>query len=141
MEYRSDTVNSNTVNSKFHLIRILYEVSVNIFSIISGLKCTVNSNFHLIRSKTLPTNDSELTVPNLYTYPNPICIENSVSCHVLLQALQVAEFSINLVQRGENLSFLSRVVASSFNLLCFAMNREINWKKLQLHLTRIDSEN
>ena len=30
------------------------------------LKCTVNSNFHLIRSKTLPTNDFELTVPNLY---------------------------------------------------------------------------
>ena len=28
---------------------------------------TVNSNFHLIRSKTLPTNDFELTVPDLYT--------------------------------------------------------------------------
>ena len=29
-------------------------------------KCTVNSNFHLIGSKTLLTNDFELTVPNLY---------------------------------------------------------------------------
>ena len=37
--YRSDTVNSNTVNSN-----------------------TVNSKFHLIRSKTVPTNDFELTV-------------------------------------------------------------------------------
>ena len=36
--YRSDTVNSNTVNSKFDFIR----------------------------SKTLPTNDFELTVPDLY---------------------------------------------------------------------------
>ena len=59
-------VNSNTVNSKFHLIRIFNKVSVNIFSIISCLKYTVNSNFHLIRSKTMPTNDFELTVPDLY---------------------------------------------------------------------------
>ena len=64
--YRSGTVNSNTVNSKIHLIRIFYQVSVNIFFIISCLKCTVNSNFHLIRSKTLPRNDFELTVPDLY---------------------------------------------------------------------------
>ena len=66
--YRSGTVNSNTVNSKFNLIQIFYEVSVNIFSIISCLKCTVNSNFHLIQSKTLPTNDFELTVPDLYNF-------------------------------------------------------------------------
>ena len=64
--YRSGTVNSNTVNSKFHFIQSFYEASVNIFSIISCLKCTVNSNFHLIRSKTLPMNDFELTVPDLY---------------------------------------------------------------------------
>ena len=32
--YRLGTFNSNKVNSKFHLIRIFYEVSVNIFSII-----------------------------------------------------------------------------------------------------------
>ena len=64
--YRSGTVNSNTVNSKFHLIRIIYEISVNIFSIISCSKCTVNSNFYLIQSKTLPANDFELTVSNLY---------------------------------------------------------------------------
>ena len=38
LSYRSGTVNSNTVNS----------------------------NFHLIRSKTLPTNDFELSVPDLY---------------------------------------------------------------------------
>ena len=63
--YRSGTVNSNTVNSNFHLIQIFYEVSVNIFSVISCLKCTVNSNFYLIRSKTLPTNTFELTVPDL----------------------------------------------------------------------------
>ena len=35
VSYRSGTVKSNTVNSKFHPIRIFYEVSVNIFSIIS----------------------------------------------------------------------------------------------------------
>ena len=64
--YRSHTVNSNTVNSKFHLIQSFYEVFVNIFSIISCLKFTVNLNFHLIQSKTLPTNDLELTVPDLY---------------------------------------------------------------------------
>ena len=29
----------------------------------------VNSKFHLFRSKTLPTNDFELTVPNLYFDP------------------------------------------------------------------------
>ena len=29
--YRLGTVNSNTVISKFHLIRIFYEVSVNFF--------------------------------------------------------------------------------------------------------------
>ena len=51
---------------KFHLIRIFHEVSVNIFSIISCLKCTVNSNFHLIRRKFLPTNHFELTVADLY---------------------------------------------------------------------------
>ena len=32
---------------------------------ISFLKSTVNSNFHLIQSKTLLTNDFELTFPNL----------------------------------------------------------------------------
>ena len=53
------------VNSKFRLVQIFYEVSVNIFAIISCLKCTVNSNFPLIQSKTLPTNDFELTVPEL----------------------------------------------------------------------------
>ena len=40
-------------------------------NIISCLKCTVNSNFHLIRSKTLPTNDFELTVPDLYYSVDP----------------------------------------------------------------------
>ena len=64
--YRSGTVNSNTVSSKFHLIRSYYEIFFYHFSNISCLKCTVNSNFHLIRSKTLLTNDFELTVPNLY---------------------------------------------------------------------------
>ena len=66
MKYRSGTVNSNTVNSKFHLIRSYREILFYHFPNISCLKCTVNSNFHLIRSKTLPTNDFELTVPNLY---------------------------------------------------------------------------
>ena len=65
-KYRSGTVNSNTVNSKFHLIRSYCEIFFYHFPNISCLKCTVNSNFHLIRSKTLPTNDFELTVPNLY---------------------------------------------------------------------------
>ena len=43
------------------------------FPNISCLKCTVNSNFHLIRSKTLLTNDFELTVPNLYLYRKIWC--------------------------------------------------------------------
>ena len=63
--YRSGTVNSNTVNSKFHLIRSYCEIFFYHIPNISCLKCTVNSNFHLIRSKTLLTNDFELTVPNL----------------------------------------------------------------------------
>ena len=67
--YRSGTVNSNTVNSKFHLIRSYCEIFVYNCPNISCLKCTVNSNFHLIRSKTLPTNDFELTVPDLYVDP------------------------------------------------------------------------
>ena len=63
--YRSGTVNSNTVNSKFHLIRSYFEIFFYHFPNISCFKCTVNSNFHLIRSKTLLTNDFELTVPDL----------------------------------------------------------------------------
>ena len=64
-QYRSGTVNSNTVNSKFHLIRSYCEIFFYNFPNIPCLKYTVNSNFHLIRSKTLPTNDFELTVPDL----------------------------------------------------------------------------
>ena len=63
--YRSGTVNSNTVNSKFRLIRSYCEIFFYNFPNIPCLKYTVNSNFHLIRSKTLPTNDFELTVPDL----------------------------------------------------------------------------
>ena len=66
--YRSGTVNSNTVNSKFHLIRSYCEIFFYHFPNISCLKCTVNSNFRLIRSKTLLTNDFELTIPNLYSF-------------------------------------------------------------------------
>ena len=65
MSYRSGTVNSNTVNSKFHLIRSYCEIFFYNFPNIPCLKYTVNSNFHLIRSKTLPMNDFELTVPDL----------------------------------------------------------------------------
>ena len=64
--YRPGTVNSNTVNSKFHLIRSYCEIFFCNFPNIPCLKYTVNSNFHLIRSKTLLMNDFELTVPNLY---------------------------------------------------------------------------
>ena len=46
--YRSGTVNSNMVNSKFHLIRSYCEIFLYHFPNISCLKCTVNSNFHLI---------------------------------------------------------------------------------------------
>ena len=46
--YRSGMVNSNTVNSKFHLIRSYYEIFFYHFPNIPCLKCTVNSNFHLI---------------------------------------------------------------------------------------------
>ena len=42
-----------------------FEVSVKCFPIISCLKCMVNSYFHLFRRKSLPTNDFELTVPDL----------------------------------------------------------------------------
>ena len=59
-------VNSNTVNSKFHLIRSYCEIFVYNCPNISCLKYTDSSNFHLIRSKTLPMNDFELTVPDLY---------------------------------------------------------------------------
>ena len=65
-DYRSGTVNSNTVNSKFHLIRSYCEIFFYHFPNISCLKCTVNSNFHLIQSKILLTKDFKLTVPNLY---------------------------------------------------------------------------
>ena len=41
--YRSGTVNSNTVNSKFHLIRSYWEYLATILSF-SCLKCMVNSN-------------------------------------------------------------------------------------------------
>ena len=66
VNYRSGTVNSNMVNSKFHLIRSYCEIFVYNCPNISSLKCTVNSNFHLIQSKTLPMNDFKLTVPDLY---------------------------------------------------------------------------
>ena len=66
-KYRSGTVNSNTVNSKFHLIRSYCEIFFCHFSNISCLKCTVNSDVHLIRSKTLLKNNFELTVTNLYS--------------------------------------------------------------------------
>ena len=65
MYYRPGTVNSNTVNSNFHLIRSYCEIFFYHVPTISCLKCTVNSNFHLIRSKTLLTNDFELTIPDL----------------------------------------------------------------------------
>ena len=68
--YRSGTVISNMVNSNFHLIRSYCEIFFYHFPNISCLKCTVNSNFHLIWSKTLLTNDFQLTVPNLYTQGN-----------------------------------------------------------------------
>ena len=67
-QYRSGTVNSNMVNSKFRLIRSYCEIFFYNFPNIPCLKCTVNLNFHLIRSKTLPMNDFELTVPDLYRY-------------------------------------------------------------------------
>ena len=67
-EYRSGRVNSNTVNSKFHLIRSYCEIFFYHFPNTSCLKYTVNLNFHLIRSKTLLTNDFELTVPDLYKF-------------------------------------------------------------------------
>ena len=51
--HRSGTVNSNTVNLKFHLIWSYCEIFFYNFPNISCLKCTVNSNFHLIRSKNL----------------------------------------------------------------------------------------
>ena len=63
--YRSGTVNSNTVNLKFHFIRSFCTMFSYCFPIISCLKCMVNSYFGLFRRKSLPTNDFELTVPDL----------------------------------------------------------------------------
>ena len=74
--YRSGTVNSNMVNSKFHLIWSYYEIFFYHFPNIPCLKCTVNSNFHLIRSKTLPTNDFKLTVPDLYHTTNKMILSD-----------------------------------------------------------------
>ena len=42
--YRSGTVNSNTVNSEFHLIQIFGQIFFSHILIILWLKCTVNSN-------------------------------------------------------------------------------------------------
>ena len=56
-EYRSGTVNSNMVNSKFHLIRRYCEIFLYNSANIPCLKYTVNSNFHLIQSKTLQMNN------------------------------------------------------------------------------------
>ena len=64
-KYRSGTVNSNTVNSKFHFIRTFCEMFSYHFPIIWCLKRMVNSYFHLFRRKSLPTKNFELTVPNL----------------------------------------------------------------------------
>ena len=74
LRYRSGTVNSNTVNSKFHVIRSHCEIFFDHFPNISCLKCTVNLNFHFIRSKTLLTKDFELTVPDLY------CLSSFILC-------------------------------------------------------------
>ena len=81
-KYRSGMVNSNTVNSKFYLIRSYCEICFYDFPNIPCLKCTVNSNFHLIRSKTLLTNDFELTVPDLYSFLNNEWVWFSVCVYV-----------------------------------------------------------
>ena len=65
-KYRSGMVNSNTVNSKFHLNRSFCEMFSYDFPNISCLKCTVNLYLCLLRRKSLPMNDFELTVPDLY---------------------------------------------------------------------------
>ena len=75
--YNTTKIQYNTGRTRLirtKLIRnsTLFKVSVKCFPIISCLKCTVNSNtvnsnFHLIQSKSLPTNDFELTVPDQYT--------------------------------------------------------------------------
>ena len=86
MIYRSGTVNSNTVNSKFHLIRSYYEIFFYHFPNISCLKCTVNSNFHLIQIKTLLTNDFELTVPNLYFILHALDLWRKMQCLRIMQS-------------------------------------------------------
>ena len=65
----TDTCNSNTVNLQYHFIGSFREMFSYHFPIVSCLKCTVNSidsYFHLLRRKSLPTNDFELTVQDLY---------------------------------------------------------------------------
>ena len=68
LENRLGRVNSNTVNLKFHLIRSYCEIFFYNFPNIPCLNYTVNPNFHLIRSKTLLTNDFELTVSDLHIF-------------------------------------------------------------------------
>ena len=94
LSYRSGTVNSNTVNSKFHLIRSYYEIFFYHFPNIPCLKYTVNSNFHLIRGKTLPTNDLELTVPDLYCSASccGFCVHLDANFQQNFRAILVIEF-------------------------------------------------
>ena len=66
--YRSGKVISGTVNSNFHFIQSFCEMFSYHFPFISCLKCAVYSYFHLFRWKSLPTNDFELTVPDLYLF-------------------------------------------------------------------------
>ena len=54
--YRSDTVNSNTVNSKFHFVRSFCEMFSYHFMF--------NFYFHLFQRKSLPMKDFELIVPD-----------------------------------------------------------------------------
>ena len=56
-------------NSKKFIIQILIQrISKSKFlEKVCDYQLICNSNFHLIQRKTLPTNDFELTGPNLYT--------------------------------------------------------------------------
>ena len=67
-QYRLDTLKSNTVYSKLRANSIFWSINRIHFGVLHVKLCSkyaVKFEFHIFRRKTLPTNDFELTVPNL----------------------------------------------------------------------------
>ena len=108
--YTSGMVNSNMVNSKFHLIRSYCEIFFYNFPNIPCLKCTVNSNFHLIRSKTLPTNDC--IMQNFFTL---VQILIQIPTRMVSRMVTVPILGMDLCSKDRSLSLLHRSTFQSGN--------------------------